>query len=153
MRVCPLLTRIHPHTQSAVCAALSFNLTAITAISYLPLFEKAAKLTPPIVNLYRYIMELTLLDYRYLPHPPSLIAAGALLVTLTMNKLPWTDTVSHYTSYTPSSVKGVALQLISTMWLSEDSSLKTVYSKYKGKKWGEVSLRTVPRKEEIDLWF
>jgi hypothetical protein len=36
------------------------------------------------------------------------------------------------------------------MWGAEESSLKTVFGKWKTKKVGEVALKTVPRWEEFD---
>ncbi|GMI52712.1 hypothetical protein TeGR_g14314 [Tetraparma gracilis] len=136
--------------ESRVCAALEFRLSAVTPESYLETYALAARLPEHGIDVYRYILELTLLDYRYLQHSPSLISAGALCVALASLRLPWTQECTHYSGRTVGELRGVVKQILASMWGAEESSLKTVFGKWKTKKVGEVALKTVPRWEEFD---
>lgn len=61
------------------------------------------------VNAPVLSMEISLVDYRLLEHPPSLVAAASIwMARKVLERGPWTPTLVHYSSYTEYELLGTA---------------------------------------------
>ena len=66
-----------------------------------------------IFNLSRYLIELSLVNYKLLKYTNSNLAASALYLSLKMTKspAPWSDSLSKHTHYKESQVRQCAKDL------------------------------------------
>mmetsp|Transcript_39690 Transcript_39690/g.114851 ORF Transcript_39690/g.114851 Transcript_39690/m.114851 type:complete len:150 (-) Transcript_39690:136-585(-) len=143
-----------------VCNALEFSLFKQTPYPFIFEFMRASCEcadpgceTPPMFhNMVLYLLEIGRLPYIPVTKKPSIVAAAAVYlarVTLRVRGGPWTKTLEYYTGYSKEDLKDVVLSIHSYQLAAEDSSLKSVFSKYKAKKYGRVALKTVPRLEDL----
>ena len=82
---------------------MEFNITTPSSYRFL---ERIFKLCPEaddkIFNLSRYLIELSLVEYRMLKHPPSMLASAALFLSMKILKkehAKWTETLQEVTKY------------------------------------------------------
>jgi len=78
---------------------LEFELAAATTKMFCRRFVKAAGANSTLAYLTFYLSELTLQNYKMtMKYLPSLIAASSVSLSLiTLNKQPWSPTLSHFT--------------------------------------------------------
>lgn len=149
-----------------ICSALNFSLCHQTPHPYVFEFLRAsnecpnpycrAGSTPVVQNLVLYLLELGRLPYSPVTKKPSLLAAAAMyLARCTLgirdadNGSVWTRTLEYYTGYSQADLKDTVLAIHGYHLAAEGSSLKSVFSKYKSKKYHRVALKTVPRVEDL----
>ena len=72
---------------------LDFNIQITSSYRFLERFCKVAKADNLIFNLSRYLIELSLVNYKMLKYTASHIAASAMYLSLKMTKHQnvWTD--------------------------------------------------------------
>ena len=107
-----------------------------------------------------YMLELGRIPYAPVTKKPSLLAASAVYlariilgvrsddVTLD-HQGRWTRTLQYYTGYKKSDLKETVLAIHKYHLAAEESTLKSVFSKYKSKKYNRVALKTVPSVEDL----
>lgn len=84
-------------------------------------------------------MEISLVDYRLLEHPPSLVAAAAVwMARLVLERGEWTPTLVHYSSYSE-------VELLGTAEIMLDYCLRPIahlafHKKYSGRKFMRASV-------------
>ena len=143
-----------------VCNALGFALVRQTPYPYIHEFMRASSECPdpgcesqPVLKeMVQYLLELGRLPYMPVTQKPSLLAAAAVYlsrVTLGLGGGEWTATLEYYTGYSKSDLKDMVLCIHSYQMAAEDSSLKSVFDKYRSKKHRRVALKTVPRREDL----
>jgi hypothetical protein len=105
-------------------------------------------------------LELGRLPYAPVTKKPSLLAAAAVYlarVTLGVGSSDisvdaagrWTRTLQYYTRFSKVELKETVLAIHGYHLAAEDSSLKSVFAKYKHKKYNRVAVKTVPRVEDL----
>jgi len=123
--------------------ALQFNLLHPSPLHFLRRFSKAAGSDYTTHTLCKYILELMLLDIKFVKFTPSQIAAGAVYIARIMNlKVTtniWTSTLDHYTRCSEPEVLSVAREMNEFMKNSAKSSLKAAKKKYSSQKYGQVA--------------
>jgi cyclin A len=62
--------------------SLSFEITTPSALRFGERFMKVARASPQVRLLSLYLMESSLLHYKFLRHLPSLVAASSLCIAL-----------------------------------------------------------------------
>lgn len=67
-----------------ILLTLDFNLNIPTPLHFLRRFSKAARSDSKIHTLSKYLTELSLLEYKMLKYPPSIIAAAAVYISRSM---------------------------------------------------------------------
>lgn len=122
---------------------MEFNITAPSSYRFL---ERIYKLCPEadekIFNLSRYLIELSLVEYRMLKHPPSMLASAALFLSMKILKkehAKWTDKLHEVTRYTEQQIRHWAKDLWILIQNIETCSLKAVKKKFSMTKFWEVS--------------
>ena len=128
-----------------VLALLSFELTQPTCKSFLRRFLRAAEADHKAEFLACFLAELSLLDYAFLPHLPSCVAASCVLVALwTLRRPAWSATLAHYTGYHPAQLKECATQLVELFAGAKKQTLPAVREKYSQHKFKCVSSLVPP---------
>ncbi|XP_046398884.1 G2/mitotic-specific cyclin-B2 [Ischnura elegans] len=130
-----------------ILSTLDFNLGKPLPLHFLRRYTKAAKAEAVHHNMAKYLVELGLLDYSLCHHPPSLLAAAALYLSLwifsgekTLTEKLWTDTLSFYSTYSFSSISHLVKNLAALVVKAETSKYKAVRSKFSASKYLKVSL-------------
>lgn len=79
---------------------INFNLAFPSPLTYLRRISKADNYDTRHRCLAKYLMELTLLDHRFIICPPSLVAAVAMYLSRIMLRGgPWVKVISHTSIY------------------------------------------------------
>ena len=122
-----------------VLNVLEFRLMLPTPTRFVRRFIKAANQnSPKFEHIANYITERMLQEYDMLQFPPSIIAASAVSMALSVLQMPvWNDTLSHYTGYKYNPLKKCIQKM--TEIFSNQSSLKAVEKKYASSKYKRVS--------------
>jgi hypothetical protein len=68
---------------------------------------------------------------------------------MTLGRHEWTPTLEYYTGYSKSELQETVLAIHAYHLAAEESSLKSVFTKYRSKKYQRVALKTVPREEDF----
>jgi cyclin A len=153
-----------------ICTALGFSLIHQTPYPYIYEFMRASNecsnpacesvSSPVFQHLVMYLLELGRLPYAPVTKKPSLLAAAAVYlarVTLGVGSSDisvdaagrWTRTLQYYTRFSKAELKETVLAIHGYHLAAEDSSLKSVFAKYKHKKFNRVAVKTVPRVEDL----
>jgi len=121
--------------------ALQFNLLHPSPLHFLRRFSKAAGSDYTIHTLCKYLIELMLLEVKFVKFTASQIAAGAVYVARVMtDRSPcWTSTLEHYTTYAENDILPVAKEMNEFLKSSSKSSLRAAKKKYSSTKYGQVA--------------
>lgn len=117
---------------------LGFNLSYANPMNFLRRISKADNYDIQTRTVAKYFMEISLVDYRLLEHPPSLIAAASIwMARKVLERGPWTPTLVHYSSYSE-------YELLGTAEIMLDYTLRPVahhqfHKKYAAKKFMRAS--------------
>lgn len=153
-----------------ICNALNFSVIHQTPYPYVYEFIRASRecpkptchadSSPLFSNMVMYLLELGRLPYSPVTKKPSLLAASAVYVarvTLGIRSKDlsldpqgrWTRTLQYYTGYTRDELRDTVLALHGYHQAAEDSTLKSVFAKFRTKKYLRVALKTVPRLQDL----
>lgn len=148
-----------------ILKTLDFDLGRPLPINFLRRCSKAGLVDGDIHGLAKYVMELTLVDYKFAHVEPSRVSAASLALSMHLLdpahpplRQVWTPTLAHYTAYgltdIEETVRGLAetlltihhVQGINVDFLPASSSsgkkvkaIRAVSKKYCGKKFAKVA--------------
>ncbi|QQP37751.1 Cyclin B1 [Caligus rogercresseyi] len=131
--------------------AIQFELGRPLPLHFLRRYSKAGFVNAKIHTLAKFIMELSLVEYKLAHIYPSMLAAGALAYSmrvleedksLTLEEM-WTPTLVHYSTYAIDDilplVKELAKLVQKTVNAPKDAKLMQVRKKYAGRKYFGIS--------------
>lgn len=120
---------------------LEFKLTGPTGVSFLDRFLRVDQADEPRKMLARYLMELTLVDVKFLRYQPSHLAAAALFLANKLHRKhpSWPAPLVRHTRYTETLIKGCAKEICGLLENAERSSLQAVRKKYSLAKFQSVA--------------
>jgi len=91
-----------------VLSSLDYDLSYPNPMNFLRRISKADNYDIQTRTLGKYLLEIGCLDHRFLKHPPSLVAAGAMyLARLVLDRGEWDATLSKYAGYTEQELQPV----------------------------------------------
>ncbi|XP_071439197.1 G2/mitotic-specific cyclin-B2 [Hetaerina americana] len=145
-----------------ILSTLDFSLGKPLPLHFLRRYTKAAKAEAIHHNMAKYLVELGLLDYSLCHHPPSLMAAASLYLSLwlfsgekSLSEKLWTDTLVHYSTYRFSEITHLVKNLAALIIKAETSKYKALRSKFSSSKYLKVSLNEVLKSHQLKklaLW-
>ncbi|KAL6706491.1 G2/mitotic-specific cyclin [Coniothyrium glycines] len=122
-----------------VLAALNYDLSYPNPMNFLRRISKADNYDIQTRTLGKYLLEIGCLDYRFLAHPPSQIAAAAMyLARLVLERGPWDATLTHYSGYSEEEIQPVLELMID--YLSSPVVHEAFFKKYASKKFLKASI-------------
>jgi len=129
------------HMEQTILNALNFNITHPSALHFLRRYSKAGGSDYTLHTVCKYLIELVLIDVKFLKYLPSLLAAASVYLGRAMTgKTPlWTSTLHYYSTYSESIVRECALEMNELLKKSHSSSLKAIRKKYSSPKFGQVA--------------
>lgn len=124
--------------ENDILAALEYNVTVPSSLRYLELYQNYISLSEVELMYCRYLIEMSLIDYKFLQYNPSLIAACSMLISIRLH-FKDTDELFKLSGYTLNSLKICGRDMISIIERADISSLQAVRKKYLLPKFLEVS--------------
>ena len=127
--------------ERAVLTALKFQVSVPTVFHFMKRYLKASEADLKLKALTMYIVETALHDVKIVDFKPSILAAAAIRLGLTMCGLPqWTATLQKETEYTPEMLTDCVGQLTRLLHMAAtDDTMHAVHSKFSNSKFLEVA--------------
>ncbi|KAA8495714.1 G2/mitotic-specific cyclin-A [Porphyridium purpureum] len=92
--------------ESLILNTLNFNMVSITPLQYLPRMLRAVDASPDTCVLSLFLCTLSMVDYRMIRYPPSIIAVAAVALARHTHALsPWCPNLSYYSGLTSQDVR------------------------------------------------
>jgi hypothetical protein len=108
---------------------LNFGLQYPNPMNFLRRCSKAENYNLQTRTLAKYLMEITLMDQRFLPYVPSIVAAAGLYLARKMLVTgEWDMNLSHYSSYSEDELLPVVELMVD--YLSKPLQFESIYNKY-----------------------
>lgn len=116
-----------------VLATLEYNMSFPNPMNFLRRISKADNYDIQTRTLGKYLMEISLLDHRFMSFPQSQVSAAAMyLARLILERGPWDATLAHYAGYTEKEIDPVFRLMID--YLHRPVSHEAFFKKYASKK-------------------
>jgi len=133
-----------------IMSVLRFDLGRPLPLHFLRRNSKAGQVDATAHTMAKYVMELTLLEYRFVHVLPSEVAAAALafsLKALDVEERPlseiWTTTLEYYSQYDLNDiskiVQDIAGIVLATTKAPDNAKLLAIRKKYSNKKFGKIA--------------
>ncbi|KAL9619864.1 MAG: hypothetical protein Q9204_008263 [Flavoplaca sp. TL-2023a] len=124
-----------------VLAALNYNLSYPNPMNFLRRISKADNYNVQTRTLGKYLLEISLLDHRFMKYPPSQIAAASMyLARLILEQGEWDATIAHYAGYTETEIEPVFKLMLD--YLRKPVAHEAFFKKYASKKFLKASILT-----------
>ena len=125
-------------TENSILRCLDFNLTTPSAFRFLQRYSRICEFDDYSFNLARYIIELSLVEYKLIKYKPSNIAASAMHLTQKMLK-NFSRALSEQTSCTDAEIRICAKDLAVLLQRAETYTLQAVRKKFLLERYCEVA--------------
>ncbi|PSS20229.1 hypothetical protein M430DRAFT_18395 [Amorphotheca resinae ATCC 22711] len=124
-----------------VLSALNYDLSYPNPMNFLRRISKADNYDIQTRTLGKYLMEISLLDHRFMNYLPSHVAAGAMYLARTiLEKGEWDPTLAHYAGYTEEEIEPVFKLMVD--YLARPVTHEAFFKKYASKKFLKASILT-----------
>ncbi|GKU13689.1 unnamed protein product [Fusarium langsethiae] len=122
-----------------VLSTLNYDLSYPNPMNFLRRVSKADNYDIQSRTIGKYLMEISLLDHRFMAYRPSHVAAGAMyLARLMLDRGEWDATLSYYAGYTEDEVEPVVHLMVD--FLARPVAHEAFDKKYAAKKFLRASL-------------
>ncbi|EWC48395.1 hypothetical protein DRE_02164 [Drechslerella stenobrocha 248] len=123
-----------------ILTTLDYDLSYPNPMNFLRRISKADDYDIRTRTFAKYLMEVSLLDYRFLEYPGSLVAAAAMYMARKMyNRGSWNASLVHYSGYTEEEVLPVFKLMID--YLARPVKHEAFFMKYADKKFKKASIK------------
>ncbi|EKV04804.1 G2/M-specific cyclin NimE [Penicillium digitatum PHI26] len=124
-----------------VLATLEYNMSFPNPMNFLRRISKADNYDIQTRTLGKYLVEISLLDHRFMGFPQSHISAAAMyLARLILERGPWDVNLAHYSGYTEEEIHPVFQLMVD--YLRRPVSHEAFFKKYASKKFLKASILT-----------
>ncbi|KAL9576933.1 MAG: hypothetical protein Q9212_006708 [Teloschistes hypoglaucus] len=122
-----------------VLAALNYDLSYPNPMNFLRRISKADNYDIQTRTLGKYLLEVSLVDYRLMKYPPSQLAAGSMyLARLILERGEWNPMIAHYAGYDEAEIQPVIKLMID--YLRRPVAHEAFFKKYASKKFLKASI-------------
>lgn len=125
--------------ERCILKTIGFDIGFPLSYRFLRRYAKCGRANMETLTLARYILEMSLMEYEFVPKRESEMAAASLWLARKMRKEgDWTKTLVHYTGYQEAEIVSLAQKL--NKYITEPPrQLTTIRSKYSHKVFYEVA--------------
>lgn len=122
-----------------VLSTLDYDLSYPNPMNFLRRVSKADNYDIQSRTIGKYLMEISLLDHRFMGIRPSHVAAASMyLARLMLDRGPWDKTLAHYSTYTEEEVEPVVHLMVD--YLARPVVHEAFFKKYASKKFLKASI-------------
>ncbi|KAF4998853.1 hypothetical protein FDECE_11696 [Fusarium decemcellulare] len=122
-----------------VLSTLNYDLSYPNPMNFLRRVSKADNYDIQSRTIGKYLMEISLLDHRFMSFRPSHVAAGAMyLARLMLDRGEWDETLSYYAGYTEDEIEPVVHHMVD--YLARPVVHEAFFKKYASKKFLKASI-------------
>lgn len=128
-----------------VLSALNYDLSYPNPMNFLRRISKADNYDIQTRTLAKYLMEISLLDHRFMGFLPSEIAAASMyLARKILERGPWDATIAHYAGYNEEQIDPIFVLMVD--YLARPVTHEAFFKKYASKKFlkGMLSSTNLP---------
>ncbi|EPS40741.1 hypothetical protein H072_5370 [Dactylellina haptotyla CBS 200.50] len=123
-----------------ILTTLDYDLSYPNPMNFLRRISKADDYDIRTRTFAKYLMEVSLLDYRFLEYPGSLVAAASMYMARKMyNRGSWNASLVHYSGYTEEEILPVFKLMID--YLARPVKHEAFFMKYADKKFKKASIK------------
>ncbi|KAK7970759.1 cyclin B [Apiospora saccharicola] len=124
-----------------ILGTLEYDLSYPNPMNFLRRISKADNYDIQSRTIGKYLMEISLLDHRFMAYRPSHVAAAAMfLARMILDRGEWDATLSYYAGYTEEEIEPVFELMVD--YLARPVIHEAFYKKYASKKFLKASLLT-----------
>ncbi|KAI0967082.1 cyclin-like protein [Xylaria arbuscula] len=124
-----------------ILGTLNYDLSYPNPMNFLRRISKADNYDIQTRTIGKYLMEISLLDHRFMAYRPSHVAAAAMyLARLIFDRGEWDETIAYYAGYTEEEIEPVFELMVD--YLARPVIHEAFYKKYASKKFIKASLVT-----------
>ncbi|KAI0490044.1 cyclin-like protein [Xylaria cf. heliscus] len=124
-----------------ILGVLNYDLSYPNPMNFLRRISKADNYDIQTRTIAKYLMEISLLDHRFMKYRPSHVAAAAIyLARLIFDRGEWDPTIAYYAGYTEEEIEPVFELMVD--YLARPVIHEAFYKKYASKKFLKASLVT-----------
>lgn len=125
--------------ERCVLGALDYDLSYPNPMNFLRRVSKADNYDIQSRTVGKYLMEISLLDQRFLSYPPSRVAAAAMFLSRAiLDRGPWDETLAYYAGYDAEELEEVVALMID--YLARPVCHEAFFKKYASKKFLKSSI-------------
>ncbi|XP_044714832.1 G2/mitotic-specific cyclin-B [Hirsutella rhossiliensis] len=122
-----------------VLSTLNYNLSYPNPMNFLRRVSKADNYDIQSRTIGKYLMEISLLDHRFMAYRPSHCAAAAMyLARLMLDRGEWDETLEHYAGYTEEEIEPTVELMVD--YLARPVVHEAFFKKYASKKFLKASI-------------
>ncbi|KAK0730600.1 cyclin-like protein [Lasiosphaeris hirsuta] len=124
-----------------ILSTLGYDLSYPNPMNFLRRISKADNYDIQSRTIGKYLMEISLLDHRFMAYRPSHVAAGAMyLARLILDRGEWDETIEYYAGYTEEEIEPVFQLMVD--YLARPVVHEAFFKKYASKKFLKASILT-----------
>ncbi|KAL2873284.1 G2/mitotic-specific cyclin [Colletotrichum sp. CLE4] len=124
-----------------VLGTLNYDLSYPNPMNFLRRISKADNYDIQCRTIGKYLMEISLLDHRFMAYRPSHVAAGAMyLARLILDRGDWDETIAFYAGYNEEEIEPVVRLMVD--YLARPVVHEAFFKKYASKKFLKASILT-----------
>ncbi|KAK2626793.1 hypothetical protein QTJ16_003968 [Diplocarpon rosae] len=124
-----------------VLTALNYDLSYPNPMNFLRRISKADNYDIQTRTIGKYLMEISLLDHRFMEYLPSHIAAASMyLARKILERGEWDPTLTHYAGYSEDEIQPVFKLMVD--YLARPVTHEAFFKKYASKKYLKASILT-----------
>lgn len=126
-------------------STLEFDLSYPNPLHFLRRVSKADGYDVHARTVAKFFIEISCVEHRLLPYPPSMLAAGAMwLARLCLDRGPWHANMVHYSGYSQAEVLPCAQVMLDYVVSKSLDTSSAFYKKYASKVSDDANRRTSP---------
>ncbi|CAG9325215.1 unnamed protein product [Blepharisma stoltei] len=120
---------------------LNFNITIVSPLKFIERYARVSEMNERAYCLARYMIELSIIDYKSMRYKPSMIAASAVYLAnkILNSDYIWPQSLINNTPYIENELKPCARDLCILLQGAERSPLQAIKKKYSLQSYFEVS--------------
>ncbi|CAK72279.1 unnamed protein product (macronuclear) [Paramecium tetraurelia] len=133
--------------EGQILQTLGFSITQPSSYSFLQRFGRIAGLDTKNLFLAQYLLELSIVDIKFMNYKPSFLTSAAIYLVHKIRKTPqsWNEEMQSTTGYNEQELRFCAKEMCLVLQSSDKSNLQAVRKKFAQPKYLEVSRIRVER--------
>ncbi|CAK55764.1 unnamed protein product (macronuclear) [Paramecium tetraurelia] len=133
--------------EGQILQTLDFSITQPSSYCFLQRFGRIAGLDTKNLSLAQYLLELSIVDIKFMNYKPSFLSAAAIYLVHKIRKTPqsWSEEMQKMTGYNEQELRYCAKEMCLVLQSSDKSNLQAVRKKFAQPKYQEVSRIRVER--------